>query len=78
MSLPAVSQHLQVLEASGLVRTEKVGRVRTCSIEAGALREAETWINERRTLWERRFDDLGTYLAEQKSKTNQPKRSPKS
>ena len=65
MSMPAVVQHLAVLEDSGLVRSEKVGRVRTCHIETGALRRAETWINERRTLWERRLDRLGELLAEQ-------------
>src|SRR3954451_5213393 len=58
MSLPAVVQHLQVLEASGLVRSEKAGRVRTCRIETAALRAAEQWITERRTSWERRFDRL--------------------
>jgi DNA-binding transcriptional ArsR family regulator len=63
MSLPAVVQHLQVLESSGLIRTEKVGRVRTCSIEPEALTVAERWISERRTLWERRLDRLGDYLA---------------
>lgn len=65
MSLPAVMQHLQVLEASGLVRTEKVGRVRTCQVVPATLRTAEEWISERRTLWERRLDRLGEYLAEQ-------------
>jgi len=65
MSLPAVLQHLQVLEASGIVRSEKVGRVRTCRIEAGALRPAEQWISERRAIWERRLDRLGEYLAKQ-------------
>ena len=64
MSLPAVMQHLQVLEASGLVRSEKVGRVRTCRIEPAALRTAEEWIAERRTSWERKLDRLGEYLAE--------------
>lgn len=63
MSLPAVMQHLQVLEASGLIRTEKVGRVRTCTIEARALRNVEKWVSDRRTLWERRLDRLGAYLA---------------
>ncbi len=63
MSLPAVVQHLQVLEASGLIRSEKVGRVRTCRIEPQALSLAERWINERRTSWERRLDRLGDYLA---------------
>ncbi len=64
MSLPAVMQHLQVLEASGLVRSEKVGRVRTCRIEPGALWSAEQWLTERRTGWERRLDRLGDYLAQ--------------
>src|SRR5258705_8862060 len=64
MSLPAVVQHLAVLEASGLVRSEKVGRVRTCRIEPAALRTAEHWITERRTTWEQRLDRLGQYLAE--------------
>jgi len=67
MSLPAVMQHLQVLEASGLVRSEKVGRVRTCTIEPGALTLAEQWIGERRTLWERRLDRLGVYLDQETS-----------
>jgi DNA-binding transcriptional ArsR family regulator len=64
MSLPAVVQHLQMLEASGLIRTEKVGRVRTCQIEPGALQRAEQWLNDRRTAWERRLDRLGDVLAE--------------
>jgi DNA-binding transcriptional ArsR family regulator len=64
MSLPAVLQHLQVLEASGLVRSEKVGRVRTCRIEPQALSAVEQWIAERRSTWEHRLDRLGAYLAE--------------
>jgi DNA-binding transcriptional ArsR family regulator len=68
MSLPAVVQHLQVLEASGLVRSEKVGRVRTCRIEGKALSTAEQWINQRRTGWERRLDRLGEYLSGKGSK----------
>lgn len=63
MSLPAVVQHLQVLETSGLVRSEKLGRVRTCRIEPKALRTAEQWISARRTTWEQRLDRLGDYLA---------------
>lgn len=62
MSLPSVMQHLGVLEAAGLVRTQKVGRVRTCAIEPLALSQAEQWINARRTEWERRLDRLGAYL----------------
>ncbi|MES2340362.1 MAG: metalloregulator ArsR/SmtB family transcription factor [Pseudomonadota bacterium] len=63
MSLPAVMQHLAVLEASGIVRSQKVGRVRTCQIDPDALSLAETWINERRTLWAKRLDRLGDVLA---------------
>jgi DNA-binding transcriptional ArsR family regulator len=64
MSLPAVAQHLKVLEACGLVRSEKVGRVRICRIETRALRMAEQWIAER-TSWEHRLGLLGEYLAGQ-------------
>jgi DNA-binding transcriptional ArsR family regulator len=62
MSLPAVMQHLAVLEGSGLVRSEKIGRVRTCRIEPQALSRAEQWINHRRIEWERHLDRLGEYL----------------
>ena len=62
MSLPAVVQHLAVLQASGLVRSEKVGRVRTCRIEPLALGNAEQWIADRRAEWESRLDRLGDYL----------------
>jgi DNA-binding transcriptional ArsR family regulator len=65
MSLPAVMQHLGVLEACSLIRSEKVGRVRTCRMEAGPLHLAEDWIAARRTQWEQRLDQLGDYLAEQ-------------
>lgn len=74
MSLPAVVQHLAVLEESGLVRSQKIGRVRTCHIEAKALRAAEHWISERRTLWENRFDRLGAYLAQTKPKSRKSRR----
>ncbi len=67
MSLPAVMQHLAVLENSGLIRSEKVGRVRTCRIEPRALSLAEQWINARRTEWERRLDRLGGYLEQLKA-----------
>src|SRR3984957_3326604 len=62
MSLPSAMQHLGVLEAAGLVRSEKIGRVRTCSIQAATLSLAEQWINDRRQEWERRLDRLGEYL----------------
>jgi len=62
MSLPAVLQHLAVLESSRLVVTEKIGRVRTCRIEPAALSLAQGWINARRAEWEGRLDRLETYL----------------
>ena len=64
ISLPAVVQHLHVLEAGGVVRSHKVGRVRTCEIEPLALSTAERWISERRAAWEARLDRLGGYLAQ--------------
>jgi DNA-binding transcriptional ArsR family regulator len=65
ITLAAVVQHLQVLEESGLVQTEKVGRVRTCRIEPVGLNAAEQWIGDRRSNWERRLDRLGDLLAEE-------------
>jgi DNA-binding transcriptional ArsR family regulator len=62
MSLPAVMQHLAVLESSGLVVSEKIGRVRTCRVEPRALSLAEQWINARRSEWEQRLDRLDDYL----------------
>lgn len=64
ITLAAVVQHLQILEESGLIKTEKVGRVRTCRIESAGFSVAEKWIEERRSLWERRLDRLGVLLAE--------------
>ena len=63
MSLPAVLQHLAVLEADGLVHSEKTGRVRTCRIEPAALSTAGDWVAERRAMCERSLDRLGDYLA---------------
>jgi DNA-binding transcriptional ArsR family regulator len=63
MSLPAVMQHLQVLEGSGLIASEKMGRIRTCRLDTRALRTAEDWIAQRRNQWEARFDRLAAYLA---------------
>lgn len=70
MSLPAVMQHLRMLEACALVRSEKLGRVRTCRIEPDALRAAEDWLGDQRTVWERRLDRLGDHLAEQPGAEN--------
>ena len=62
MSLPAAMQHLDVLVTAGLVRSEKIGRVRTCTIEPQVLSLAEQWINARRVEWNHRLDRLGAYL----------------
>lgn len=64
ITLAAVVQHLQVLEDCGLVRTEKVGRTRTCHLEPGGLSVIEQWIDARRSTWERRLDRLGDLFAE--------------
>ena len=64
MTLAAVVQHLQVLEESGIVRSEKLGRVRTCSIAPGGLDSLADWITARRTAVERRLDRLGDVLDE--------------
>jgi DNA-binding transcriptional ArsR family regulator len=64
ITLAAVVQHLHILEQSSLIKTEKIGRVRTCRIEPAGLSVAEEWISARRTIWERRFDRLAELLAE--------------
>jgi DNA-binding transcriptional ArsR family regulator len=64
MSLAAVVQHLQVLEEAGLVKTEKVGRVRSCRVEAAGLRAAEVWLRARRPEWDRKLDRLTEVLDE--------------
>ena len=66
ISLAAVVQHLQVLEESGLIRTTKLGRVRTCRIETAGFQVAQQWIARRRLLWERRLDRLGAVLASER------------
>lgn len=73
MSMSAVMQHLKILEASGLVASEKVGRVRTCRVDARALGAAERWINERRRSVERSLDRLGAFLDETRDEEEFPK-----
>ena len=70
MSLPAVLQHLRALEASGLVRSEKKGRVRTCRLQPQALAAAERWIAAQRALWEGRLDRFEDYLDAMKGKND--------
>jgi DNA-binding transcriptional ArsR family regulator len=74
MSMPAVVQHLQVLEASGLVESQKVGRVRTCRLVVKRLDTVQDWIDARRAAWERRLDRLGDYLANQETTDQQAKK----
>ena len=62
ITVTAVAQHLQVLESSGLVRSEKVGRVRTCHLDLKRLDTAEQWIRDRRAMWAKRLDRLGEFL----------------
>lgn len=65
VTLTAVVQHLQILQEAKLVHTEKLGRVRTCRIEAHGFRALEQWIRDHRTAWERKLDHLGAFLADE-------------
>ena len=65
MTLAAVVQHLRILEESGMVRTEKIGRVRTCRINPRGLDAVQQWIHDRRSVWEKRFGQLADVLAEE-------------
>ncbi len=71
MTLSAVVQHLKILEDAGLVKSEKVGRVRTCTLEMSAITNVERWIAERMRFWEQQYDQLEAYLADSASKENQ-------
>ena len=64
ITLSAVTQHLKVLEESGLVKSAKQGRVRTCTLDAGAIDRIDRWITEHRQFWERQYDQLEAYLAQ--------------
>ena len=72
ITLAAVVQHINVLEQSGLIATKKVGRVRTCQLVPENLSIAEQWLNERRRLWERRFDRLGKLLDDSNATSRDP------
>jgi DNA-binding transcriptional ArsR family regulator len=64
MALPSFMQHIGILEACGLIRTEKVGRLRICRLEPDALNRARDWIDQQRAIWTNRLDALDSYLAE--------------
>lgn len=63
MTLSAVVQHLKVLEEAALVKSEKVGRVRTCTLQIDTVTQVERWIAERKRFWEQQYDQLEAYLA---------------
>jgi DNA-binding transcriptional ArsR family regulator len=65
ISLAAVVQHVQILELSGVVATSKIGRVRTCRIADGGLDPVTAWVEQRKSIWESRFDRLGDHLDQQ-------------
>ena len=73
MSLPAVHQHLRLLEESGVIVTSKEGRVRSCHLDPKVLRKAEDWFARRRAMWERRLDALDAYLARERRAAGRPK-----
>jgi DNA-binding transcriptional ArsR family regulator len=68
MALPSFSQHLDVLEDCGLVRSSKEGRVRTYQLEPKPLQAAEHWMAKQRAMWERRLDQLDNYVKTLKEK----------
>lgn len=70
MALPSFTQHLGILEKSGLVRSKKKGRVRTYYLEAKQLKKAEDWLAKRRAVWEKRLDQLDRYLLSLKENKN--------
>jgi hypothetical protein len=72
MSLPAVVQHVQVLQETGLVSTRKVGRVRLCRLEAENLGQVERWLHERRIFWQQRLDRLGRFLDDERPDADPP------
>lgn len=80
MSLSAVVQHLKILEEAGLVKSEKVGRVRTCTLDIKAMTQVERWIAERKRFWEQQYDQLEVYLAQTapEEKDRWPPRTPHS
>jgi DNA-binding transcriptional ArsR family regulator len=71
MSLPAVVQHLQVLERCGVIGTQKLGRVRTCHLEPDGLDPVQDWIAARRRAWQHRLDRLGEVLADPPTQTEE-------
>jgi DNA-binding transcriptional ArsR family regulator len=71
MGLPSFMKHLRVLEADGLIRSRKVGRVRTCWVNTERLEAAESWLSEQRALWQARTDRLADYVETQMSGSNE-------
>lgn len=78
MALPSLMKHLTVLERSGLIETQKVGRVRTCALQADSLETVDAWLAEQRAIWERRLDRLELFVAKLKKEEKQHARKRKS
>ena len=71
MALPSFMKHIGVLEASGLIESRKIGRVRTCTLKPAKLAAAERWFNEQRALWESRYDNLDKLLTGLRGEENE-------
>lgn len=69
MALPSFMKHIHMLEQSGLIRTSKAGRVRTCAIEAERLAAVSSWLDEQRAIWESRTDRLEQFVTRKEEKT---------
>ncbi len=72
MSLPAVSKHLKVLERAGLVTRGRAAQYRPCKLDAGAMREAASWIDQYRRFWDESLDRLDSYLQSLKADGDRP------
>lgn len=72
MTLSAVVQHLKVLEEAGLVKSRKMGRVRTCVLEITTMTQVERWVAERKRFWEQQYDQLEAHLARTAPEENNP------
>lgn len=72
MALPSFMKHIHMLESSGLIRTAKHGRVRTCAIQSTRFAEINQWLEEQRAIWDGRADRLEQYVLDQQNEEPQP------
>ena len=73
MALPSFMKHIRFLESRNLIRTRKVGRVRTCEINRERFADAESWLSEQRALWEGRADRLEDFVTQVQQEQRRPK-----